>query len=446
MLIVSQLFCVEEYSHKIWKVFYDNERLSGTSSSDIIVLFETPYEVEQLQYRPPSSKTYQEDGKIMVTLLHKHSSQIREFGEPLVLALTAEEARDILKIEKKIGERLATYPGVGSRIWADPASALASRPQAASAAGRMRIEDDEELEVPSVPQSSVDSTMSNDGGPQASSFKSVLDPKVARVTLSPLAKTNVQPFKGDGSMCRISLEERLSEVKAREGKSRQTGRLPGAFGAEEEVDLYSANHDEQMRGSNNSVSEGPTQAKESILEVGEVLVIEWDEDFAREHFVSSLQKGSRLDQAVLMPTERMTAPSVLERKRQPGGASRKTEITVEKLLDEFVKEEKLSADNTWYCPSCKKHQEAFKKFDLWKMPDVLVIHLKRFSNERAFRDKIDTPIEYPLEGLDLTERVEGKAVAARLAKAGAPASIGSGGNESLVYDLFAVDNHYGGCE
>jgi len=35
-----------------------------------------------------------------------------------------------------------------------------------------------------------------------------------------------------------------------------------------------------------------------------------------------------------------------------------------------------------YCPQCKEFVQATKKFDLWKTPDVLVIHLKRFSYDR----------------------------------------------------------------
>lgn len=35
-----------------------------------------------------------------------------------------------------------------------------------------------------------------------------------------------------------------------------------------------------------------------------------------------------------------------------------------------------------YCPSCKKHQQATKKFDLWSLPKILVVHLKRFSYNR----------------------------------------------------------------
>ena len=62
----------------------------------------------------------------------------------------------------------------------------------------------------------------------------------------------------------------------------------------------------------------------------------------------------------------------------------------------FTKTEKLGSDDPWYCKKCKKHQEATKKFDLWKLPDVLVVHLKRFSYNRIWRDKIDAVIDFPL--------------------------------------------------
>ena len=35
-----------------------------------------------------------------------------------------------------------------------------------------------------------------------------------------------------------------------------------------------------------------------------------------------------------------------------------------------------------YCPDCKDFMQGSKKFDLWKLPEILVIHLKRFSYER----------------------------------------------------------------
>ena len=35
-----------------------------------------------------------------------------------------------------------------------------------------------------------------------------------------------------------------------------------------------------------------------------------------------------------------------------------------------------------FCPGCKEFVQASKKFDLWKLPEILVIHLKRFSYDR----------------------------------------------------------------
>ena len=63
----------------------------------------------------------------------------------------------------------------------------------------------------------------------------------------------------------------------------------------------------------------------------------------------------------------------------------------------YTSQEKLGADDAWYCPNCQKHQQATKKFDLWSLPEVLIIHLKRFSYNRYWRDKIDTVIDFPVK-------------------------------------------------
>lgn len=79
-----------------------------------------------------------------------------------------------------------------------------------------------------------------------------------------------------------------------------------------------------------------------------------------------------------------------------------------------------------YCPTCKKHQRATKKFDLWSLPEVLVIHLKRFSYTRSLRDKLDTLVEFPIRGLNM-----------------APYILNPNPTDA-VYDLIGVCNHYGG--
>ena len=117
----------------------------------------------------------------------------------------------------------------------------------------------------------------------------------------------------------------------------------------------------------------------------------------------------------------------LAAKKNARAQRRKNGITLNDCLDEFGKEEILSEMDTWYCPRCKEHRRATKRFELWKTPDILVMHLKRFSNSGWRRDKLDVLVDFPIEGLDLNSRV---------------VEIEDGKSE--VYDLFAVDDHWGG--
>ncbi|KAI8098310.1 uncharacterized protein B0P05DRAFT_601403 [Gilbertella persicaria] len=114
-------------------------------------------------------------------------------------------------------------------------------------------------------------------------------------------------------------------------------------------------------------------------------------------------------------------------------SQQKKQVTLADCLDEFTKEEELSEEDLWYCPRCKKHQRATKKFDLWRMPEIMVVHLKRFSHSRTWRDKIDALIDFPTSELDLTDRV---------LSIEDPTAVKE--EDRLIYDLYGVDNHFGG--
>ena len=60
----------------------------------------------------------------------------------------------------------------------------------------------------------------------------------------------------------------------------------------------------------------------------------------------------------------------------------KKKITLSQCLDLYTAEEQLGANDAWYCPTCKKPQQAMKKIDIWSLPSILVISLKRFSLNR----------------------------------------------------------------
>lgn len=104
---------------------------------------------------------------------------------------------------------------------------------------------------------------------------------------------------------------------------------------------------------------------------------------------------------------------------------RRDVITLAECFNLFTKTEELSVQDYWYCSKCKAHQESTKKFDLWSLPPVLVVHLKRFSYDRIYRDKIDTPVDFPLVDLNMQ-----------------PYLIGHN-NDETRYNLIAVSNHYG---
>lgn len=46
-----------------------------------------------------------------------------------------------------------------------------------------------------------------------------------------------------------------------------------------------------------------------------------------------------------------------------------------------------------------------REFTLWKLPNILVIHLKRFHYGRTRREKINHRIKFPIKNLDLSEYV-----------------------------------------
>lgn len=168
----------------------------------------------------------------------------------------------------------------------------------------------------------------------------------------------------------------------------------------------------------------PTQEPSTHeLKFGDGLICEWSEA-AYNHVFKNYKYTSYWDTYETW-TDPMPPP--------PEPSTKKTNIDLDDCLDEFAREEQLGEADLWYCPRCKEHRQARKTLQLWRVPDIFAVHLKRFSANRGFRDKLDNLIEFPISDLDLTERVGDKTWIQE-----------ERGGEKLVYDLFAVDNHYGG--
>ncbi|KAM6930127.1 ubiquitin carboxyl-terminal hydrolase 11 [Lycodopsis pacificus] len=107
-----------------------------------------------------------------------------------------------------------------------------------------------------------------------------------------------------------------------------------------------------------------------------------------------------------------------------------TTVQLQECIELFTTVETLEEENPWYCPVCKKHQLATKKLDLWSLPEVLIIHLKRFSYTKFTREKLDSIVDFPLRDLDFSGCLLRKSL--------------SNGEPPSRYDLIAVSNHYGG--
>lgn len=85
------------------------------------------------------------------------------------------------------------------------------------------------------------------------------------------------------------------------------------------------------------------------------------------------------------------------------------------------------------------------KMSLWTLPDILILHLKRFTHVGEHRNKLTTFVRFPLSGLDMTPHMVNHSHAAHPPLT----SWKQCSRRELIppdflYDLYAVCNHHGG--
>ncbi|XP_078531712.1 ubiquitin carboxyl-terminal hydrolase 15 isoform X1 [Lissotriton helveticus] len=148
--------------------------------------------------------------------------------------------------------------------------------------------------------------------------------------------------------------------------------------------------------------------KQLRLDERSYLALDWDPDLKNKFF------------------DENTAEDFEKHESMEYKPQKKVSVKLKDCIELFTTKEKLGAEDPWYCPNCKEHQQATKKLDLWSLPPVLVVHLKRFSYSRYMRDKLDTLVDFPILDLDMGEFL-----------------INPNAGPSR-YNLIAVSNHYGG--
>lgn len=185
--------------------------------------------------------------------------------------------------------------------------------------------------------------------------------------------------------------------------------------------------------------------------------------------------------AFTTPLEDESVPSDNGQSNDYSGYTPKETVNLSQCIDEFVAEETLGKvlcflylmssstgnslcdckqNDMWYCRQCKEHKCAMKKLDLYTLPSICIIHLKRFTQNGYYREKngmyslhflpsfcvymivtvldwmmlypSDASVIYPIggthdDGLDLSNWLSPRK-----------------DKVNAVYDLFAVSIHSGG--
>jgi ubiquitin C-terminal hydrolase len=90
-------------------------------------------------------------------------------------------------------------------------------------------------------------------------------------------------------------------------------------------------------------------------------------------------------------------------------------------LELYAKKEKIDG---FRCDHCNSDTEAVIKPLISHLPDVLVLHLKRFNFISGYLDKIEDLVTYPMHNLDMSRYLI------------------SGIKQNSNYELYAIINHH----
>ncbi|XP_053310102.1 ubiquitin carboxyl-terminal hydrolase 43 isoform X2 [Spea bombifrons] len=160
------------------------------------------------------------------------------------------------------------------------------------------------------------------------------------------------------------------------------------------------------------------------------LVIEWDPR-TKERLFGSIQEE------VVQDAESVRAQQ-LEHQQQS--------CTLDECFQLYTKEEQLAPDDAWRCPHCKVLQQGTVKLSLWTLPDILIIHLKRFRQVGGRRNKLSTLVRFPLTGMDMGPHVVKRGQGQKGTLGPWSSRKPSLSQLGVLYDLYAVCNHHGSLQ
>ena len=121
-------------------------------------------------------------------------------------------------------------------------------------------------------------------------------------------------------------------------------------------------------------------------------------------------------------------------------------LSLETCLHAFCTSDRLIDRDQYRCDQCKAKVDASKTLALHSLPEVLMLHVKRFAHNSYFGSKVNRHVNFPINGLDMRAFLS-EDKRARMTKAAEAAAAGTASaataDDSSLYDLYAVIRHLG---
>ena len=502
----ANLMIVETYNRKIYKVFDDAEIVAEANirPDDKIWVFEldhTPTNVGIAKSKTGfrlGTKSSSNDlanttrSEYMAIPLFHRCSEVHKSDfllQPWIIMISREEARDLDHIKRKVLRAIQSM--TTSDLFGDNRETLDEEKSDDTVLMSQDDKDDDRVQARSVEseESLVNVAMTNEianPAPETSSqpvthktgASRVLDPDyfvdpmlTNSFTLSILPGANDEPFPTGWN--NLSVTTRLHNIESRMQQSasrRESRQSNSSYGSRNKDTLAPESDDELSRDDvRNGLSPSPSDTEDApvtrslgrrdrfrtafhdakrslsktfkkadrrgssagpqqelLIRPGEGLVLDWHDQPWRSLFGGDDKNELRGQPSFTDRNIKEFEDPEFNARVARRNSRKRSGVTLQECFDETSKSEVLSEENAWYCGRCKELRRATKTLEIWTAPDILVVHLKRFSSTSRMRDKIDVLVDAPVEGLDLAGKV------------GLPE------DKSLIYDLFAVDNHYGG--
>ncbi|EPY50105.1 ubiquitin carboxy terminal hydrolase Ubp12 [Schizosaccharomyces cryophilus OY26] len=314
----------------------------------------------------------------------------REFGYPFILQLKDAEINNASEIEKKLKTKYSQFTTLDSLKDAECLESLNSNLNEGKDLKSNESSKDNERKTPLFNTKVFHDRyerIPTGWNMHPTNLPLLTDRDVESLQATVEPSINIDPFDGD------------------EGENQANEAAPGSYPDPPKI-------------------EKTTQKNTNLLVQGDLLVCEWPEA-SQHHVFNESPSSPDMGRSLWLDMERIMSETKEE-------DNRSHTITLDDCLNEFEKTEQLGEEDPWYCPKCKDFRRASKEMRIWKSPEILIFHLKRFSSERRFRDKIDELIEFPIDNLDLSNHTESQKF------------VDADENGKCVYELCAVDNHYGG--